>query len=143
MKECREALQQLADLNRVTLIWIPGHEGIAGNERADELARRGSGTPLEGTEPVVGVASCHVKTEVAEWMDGRHRSLFGLAPGMRQTKALISSPDRKITDQLVEMSRGDIRLTVGLLAGHCSLMKHLHTLSKVETGRCRKYEGDE
>ena len=84
-----------------------------------------------------------MKTEVAEWMDGRHRSLFRWAPGMRQTKALISGPDRKIMDQLLETRKADIRLAVGLLTGHCSLMRHLHTLGKAETGTCRTCDGDE
>ena len=122
---------------------VPGHEGIAGNERADELARRGLETPLQGPEPAVRVAGCQVKTEVAEWMDGRHISQFGSAPGMSQTKVLISGPDREIMHQLLEMSRGDIRRAVGLLTGHCSLMRHLQILGKAETGTCRKCEGDE
>ena len=84
-----------------------------------------------------------MKTKVAEWMDGQHRSLFGSAPGIRQTKALISDADRKITDQVLEMSRGDIRLAVGLLIGHCNLIRHLHTLGKEETRTCRKCEGEE
>ena len=84
-----------------------------------------------------------MKTEVAEWMDRRHRSLFRSAPGMRQMKAFISGSDRRATDQLLKMSRDDIRLAVGLLTGHCSLMRHLDTLGKAETGTCRKCKGDE
>lgn len=76
----------------------PGHEAIAGNERANELLRRGSGTPLQELDPTVGVAGCQVKTEVAEWVDGRHRSLLGSTSGMRQTKALSSRSHKKITD---------------------------------------------
>lgn len=72
VSECKETLQQLPSLNRVTLIWVLGHEGIAGNERADELARRESGTPLQAPGSAVGVAGRQMKMKVAEWVDRRH-----------------------------------------------------------------------
>ncbi|GBP06577.1 hypothetical protein EVAR_71852_1, partial [Eumeta japonica] len=37
--ECYEILQALSLRNKLVLVWIPGHEGHEGNERADCLAK--------------------------------------------------------------------------------------------------------
>jgi len=37
------ALRELAIFNSVRLVWVPGHQGIPGNEIADELAIREAG----------------------------------------------------------------------------------------------------
>ena len=42
--ECLQCLSELATHNSVQLVWVPGHEGILGNERADEMAKKGTDT---------------------------------------------------------------------------------------------------
>ena len=40
-------LQQLASAHRTTVIWVPGHAGLALNEAADQLARAGCSLPQD------------------------------------------------------------------------------------------------
>jgi ribonuclease HI len=53
--ECLDALSTLANLNQVTLAWVPEHRGIPGNEEADQLARQVPAMPLLGPEPALGI----------------------------------------------------------------------------------------
>uniref|UniRef100_A0A1I8FVG6 Tick transposon n=1 Tax=Macrostomum lignano TaxID=282301 RepID=A0A1I8FVG6_9PLAT len=44
--DCFKSLQTLAILNRINVIWTPGHSNILSNELVDQLAKRGC-TPVE------------------------------------------------------------------------------------------------
>ncbi|XP_020296545.1 uncharacterized protein LOC109861345 [Pseudomyrmex gracilis] len=37
--DCMQALNSLGERNSITLVWVPGHQGIQGNKMADSLAK--------------------------------------------------------------------------------------------------------
>ena len=53
--ECLGCLDELATLNSVQRVRVPGHEGIVGNERADELVKKSADTPFTVPEPILGL----------------------------------------------------------------------------------------
>ena len=62
--DCRRALDILGEYNRVSLIWVPAHCGIEGNERADKLVREGSESTFVGPEPTLGIALSVVRAKI-------------------------------------------------------------------------------
>ena len=64
--ECRRKLDVLSKRNKVTLVWVPGHVGISGNEKADQLAKEGAATSFVGPEPFCGVENSLVRQRIKE-----------------------------------------------------------------------------
>ncbi|KAI0999510.1 hypothetical protein K3495_g8687 [Podosphaera aphanis] len=54
-------------LGTVQVRWIPGHQGIAGNERVDALAKEASGLPTE----ITGATTARSKTILEEFYQER------------------------------------------------------------------------
>jgi Ribonuclease HI len=58
--------------NSVQLVWVLGHEGIFGNERADELGMKGANTPFTEPELILGLLYSEVKRAIGDWMERKH-----------------------------------------------------------------------
>jgi hypothetical protein len=67
--DCHQSLIQLGRHNRVQLIWVPGHKGIAGNETADHLTRAGSEHLFTGLKPAFGISFGAAKRAIKDWMN--------------------------------------------------------------------------
>lgn len=53
--ECLRKLTDIERRNKVTLLRVPGHVGLEGNEETDELARKGAAAPLVSLELFCGL----------------------------------------------------------------------------------------
>jgi len=84
-----DALSALASLNEVTLIWVPVHRGILGNEEADKLARQASTMPLLGPKPALGIPSHSAREAIKIWTEYQHHSAWRDLPGQRHGKLFI------------------------------------------------------
>jgi ribonuclease HI len=67
--ECLDALYALESLNEVTLIWVPGHQDILGNEQGDMFARQVSAMPILGPEPALGIPKCLARGAIKNWTE--------------------------------------------------------------------------
>ena len=64
VKDCTKELNKLSRHNKVTLQWIKAHVGHLGNEKADELAKKGALAKVSGPEPFLPISSTLVKTNL-------------------------------------------------------------------------------
>jgi hypothetical protein len=90
--DCHQSPIQLAEYYRVQLIWVPGHEGIVGNETADQLARTGSENPFIGPEPACGISIAAAKKAVRDWTDMNHKKHWESTTGLKQAKGFYQNP---------------------------------------------------
>ena len=75
-------------------------------------------------------------------MDQPHNR-YVTSTGMRQTKALIAGPSRRLEERLLELEKRDLKLVVGLLTGYYYLKRHLRILGTGESETCGKCEEEE
>ncbi|XP_011169786.1 uncharacterized protein LOC105202805 [Solenopsis invicta] len=134
--ECITNLKLLAEDNHVTLWWIPGHEGIKGNDEADELAKKEARSLPIGPEPLVrGQCQPHQKT-LNNLEDELKSSYWSDTRGLAQAKKFITYSLQRTRDVL-SLDKRDLTTLIGLLSGHCQLKYHLNTIGKIEDDDCR------
>ena len=126
--ECLDALFALASLNEVTLVWVPRHQGILGNEQSDKLARQASALPILGPEPALRIPKCLAREAIKNWTKHQHFSTWKDTPGCRNGKLFIGKPRKKRTDNLLKLGRHQVKMVVAILTGHAPVRGCLLTM---------------
>lgn len=125
VKETKALYNAVAKNNDILLEWVPGHSGVPGNEKADELARRGSEMKMCGPEPGVPLSVSRIKGRIHEMVMAESQKHWKGTPGMRHSKACLSNAKDKWTRELLALSRTGARSVTALLTGHGPFRKHL------------------
>lgn len=134
--ECIQMLKQLAEHSNVKLIWLPAHAGIYGNEVADSLAKQASRRLTVGPEPITAIDYTLVKKINEEGQEQQTAQMWSSEKGCSHTKCFINGANSSITEQLLNMSKPDIRIVTGLLTGHCRVNQHLVRLGLRDDPDC-------
>lgn len=137
VEECRSKLDRLSEGNKVNLTWIPGHAGIAGNEMADALAKKGSASPFVGPEPFFGAGETLGKRLIRMKEAQKSSDYWKALPGLRQAKMLLGNYQGKRAKICRELERKQLRILTGFLTGHCNLNGHLTTIGVKQSNNCR------
>ena len=127
---CLDSLRKLGTKNDVKLIWVPGHKGYWGNEKADELAKKGA----EEGEPVNGyIPHSHLKSKIKDHIRNSSRDKWSNANAPRISKLTID--DNKVKEFL-KLNRNDTRLAIQILSGHAALNHTLFKYKCVDSPSC-------
>lgn len=134
--ECILSLRQLCESNSVNLYWVPGHCGIEGNEKADDLAKRGSNSQFVGPEPFCGIPNCAVKMELKCWEEQKVMTNWMDVKKCTQSKRFIT-PNANKTKKILELNKRALCTYTGLVTGHCPSKYHLKNIGQVQNDICR------
>ena len=132
--ECFKALTTLAQNNRVTVSWVPGHENVWGNEKADSLAKAGihSTNLHKGYLPqsfIKGAIDHKVKAlDELRWSShGTKHTLLTLNSHQNHIKELNST--------LIK-NRKQYSTAIRTMTGFIGLNYHLHKIKLSTTDCC-------
>ncbi|XP_043659334.1 uncharacterized protein LOC122623983 [Drosophila teissieri] len=126
-----EALDILSTTTSVRIYWVPSHQGIDGNEAADELAKEGVGLTNERTENVP-VSLRTFQSELERRADTRAKSRWRrTSTTCKISKIMCKERNAK------HLPRKDVRLLVGILTVQCLAAAHAVKLGITDNAKCR------
>lgn len=134
--ECKDSLNFIGDRNKVTVLWVPSHTEIAGNERADELAGQGAEHHFIGPEPRFGISKTTRKRIAKAGLSAQHQRDWINYEGGKHTKIFCKIPNEYLSKNLLDLSRPNIKRVVEVITNHCSLNKHLFDIGYEDSPMC-------
>ena len=139
--QCREELKLLSHWLEITLIWVPGHRNIRGNEIADELARKGS--TLDIAEAVaVSTPLNTLKASIASHYHALAERRWKQLTTCITTKNTWPSYKIQRTNDLLGCSRPNISRITATLTGHWKVGDHAARLNLPFNPICRSCQAE-
>ncbi len=136
-------LNSLGITHRVELRWVPGHEGIPGNERADELARLGSSARPQGPEPYLPIAEQVLNKGIDTYLYNLHLRSYNNLSLSDKGRIPTSGFLLKYRYNYLNLSGKHFRWITWLLTGHSPLAYFQHKVKNFTSPDCEHCPGDE
>jgi ribonuclease HI len=136
VKDCKFFLNLLCAANRVSVMWVPGHCDIHGNEVADSLAKAGSQLSLIGPKPAIPLTFLEVKKAIRNYGLYDLKRIWLATPSCRKAKNFIKEPNINQTKYALSLKKNQLRVLVAILTGHGRFKDHFHRLGLVQDDIC-------
>jgi hypothetical protein len=140
----RNILQSLDELQtqrpslEFKIEWVPGHMDIAGNEKADEEAKRAALEQLAGESPIQYKLKSVQITKINDDINTAARKAWNSGKTNAREHRRMTRPQRfKTGVQLYGgLPRKQLANLVRLRTGHCRLNSYLHRHNIIEDPKC-------
>ena len=133
----------------LTVRWVPGHEGIPGNEEADRVAKlaieKGSSRrdrlPAPLWKAIPHSKQAFARTVLTK-LKRRADTAWRESPRCKKFKDIDDSmPSKKYMELIAGLSRRKASLLIQLRSGHVPLSAHLHRIRCTESPMCAQCGG--
>ena len=126
--DTKHALQR-----EVTLVWVPSHVGIQGNETADRLANEG--TKKSAVDIDIGIELAEAYSTVDDYCRSKWQEMWSLRTNDQFSLIVPSVLTTRLQQQHFASRR--IEVTANRLRfGRCRLNAYLHVIGRHDTGLC-------
>ena len=136
-------LNELGSTHKVTLRWVPGHEGVAGNELADTVAKLGSSCAPIGPEPFVPFSNSCIKQEIRNYIHRKHLSQYKNIDLSQKGKLPLTLFLVKYKYKPIRTTGKDLRWITWLLSGHSPLAYFQYRSKNFTSPICDSCHGSE
>jgi len=119
--------------HEVTLVWVPSHIGIQGNEIANRLANEG--TKKSAVDKDIGIELAEAYSTVEDYCRGKWQEKWSLRTNDQFSLTVSSVLTSRLQQQWFASRR--IEVTANRLKfGRCRLNAYLHQIGRQDTGLC-------
>ena len=130
-----KSLNELCHTSSVTLHWVRGHSGVAGNELVDRLAKEA--TYLEEIGCITPAPMSFLKNKLKEWSFSQSKLSLGSAHTSNRLHGLVLSLHRpESTSPLLRASSADLHKLTNILSNRAPLAAYLFKINKVDSDLC-------
>ena len=143
VKETISNLNVLGTHSNTVIKWVPGHMGVTGNERADELARQGSSALPIGPPPFVPIPAGSIKQEINNLHREQHQKLYDKEKISPKGKAWVSNILATNNPSRLTHNTRDTRILTWLYSGHSPLGYFQNKTGNFSSPNCRECPGTE